>query len=167
VFTLRHTPLGVSPILSCSSLHNSTCATSSSESRLSRVAVAAVTHVPLTKPDSLCKALIYTRHTLKSIVQNITNHPAANPNTVILNINDNDLITLQIINIYHAVPPQGHDLDNILKHKISNNHLTLLIGDFNTHLPRWSLPGKTPSSWASHLLNWMDDNGVECLNPLD
>jgi hypothetical protein len=43
VLTLRRTPLGVSLSLSCSSLRDSTCASSSSESRLSRVAVAAVT----------------------------------------------------------------------------------------------------------------------------
>jgi hypothetical protein len=43
VFTLRHTPLGVASPLSCSSLHDSTCATSSSKSQLSRVAIAAVT----------------------------------------------------------------------------------------------------------------------------
>ena len=43
MLTLRRTPLGVSLSLSCSSLHDSTCASSSSESRLSRVAVAAVT----------------------------------------------------------------------------------------------------------------------------
>ena len=43
MFTLRHTPLGVASTLSCSSLRDSTCATSSSESRLSRVAVVAVT----------------------------------------------------------------------------------------------------------------------------
>jgi hypothetical protein len=45
VFTQRRTPLGVASTLSCSSLRDSTCMTSSSESRLSRVAVAAVTGV--------------------------------------------------------------------------------------------------------------------------
>jgi hypothetical protein len=43
VITLRCTPLGVASLLFCSSPRNSTCASSSFESQLSRVAVAVVT----------------------------------------------------------------------------------------------------------------------------
>jgi len=28
------------------------------------------------------------------------------------------------------------------------------------------MPGKTPSSWASRLTDWIKDNGLKCLNPL-
>jgi hypothetical protein len=45
VITLRRTPLGVASTLSCSSLCDSTCTISSSESRLSRVAIVVVTGV--------------------------------------------------------------------------------------------------------------------------
>ena len=70
----------------------------------------------------------------------------ANPNTVILDIEDKTSTTIQIINIYHEVPQRGHTLHHLMAHKIDDQTPTLLIGDFNTSSPRWSMPGKTPSS---------------------
>jgi hypothetical protein len=51
-------------------------------------------HVPTLPPNILCKALTYTRCTLTTIVMNITSHPAANPNTVVLNIDDGNSIAM-------------------------------------------------------------------------
>jgi len=42
---------------------------------------------------------------------------------------------------------------------------TLLIGDFNTHSRRWSLPDKKESSWAPRLLDWLNTNLLSLLNP--
>jgi hypothetical protein len=99
-------------------------------------------------------------------VKHVTSHPAANPNTVILDIDDRTSMMMWIINIYHEVPQRGHALHHLMAHEINDQTPTLLIGDFNTHSPRWSMPGKTLSSWASQLTDWIDDNGLECLNPL-
>jgi hypothetical protein len=125
------------------------------------------THILTLNSTSTCKALMYTRHTLKPIVRNNTNHPAASPNTVVLNVDDGKSISLCIINVYHAVPSQGHDLHHITNLELGDLESTLLIGNFNIHSPQWSLPGKMLSSWASRFTDWMDDNSVECLNPLD
>ena len=123
-------------------------------------------HVPKLKPDTPCKALTYTRRSLKSIVRHIDNHPAAGPNTTVIEIDNGSTIAVQIINFYHDVPKQGHGLDRLLKFTPDDTTTTLILGDFNTHSPRWSIPGRTPSSWADRLTDWMDDNGFECINPL-
>ena len=60
-------------------------------------------------------------------------------NTMVLNVLDNTLITLQIINVYHARPTSGHDLHNILRHEPDDTVPTTLVSDFNTHSPLWSL----------------------------
>jgi hypothetical protein len=123
-------------------------------------------HIPVLDPNNPCKALTYTRKSIKPFIRNITDHPATNPNTVILDINNQDSINFRLFNVYHAVPLRGHGLDRLFNSDIPDDTSTLLIGDFNTHSPRWSLPGKTPSSWATRFTDWMDDNGLDCLNPL-
>ena len=80
-------------------------------------------------------------------------------NTMVLNVLDNTLITLQIINVYHARPTSGHDLHNILRHEPDDTVPTTLVSDFNTHSPLWSLLGRTPSSWATTFTDWMGATG--------
>ena len=41
----------------------------------------------------------------------------------------------------------------------------LVLGDFNTHSHIWSFPYSTISPWASELVDWFDDQGLELLNP--
>ena len=106
-------------------------------------------HVPALTPNTPCKALTYTRCSLKGIIRHITDHPATSPNTIIIDINNSNSIHTQIFNIYHAVPQQGHNLHNLFISELSDTTPTLLIGNFNMHSSHWSLPGKMPSSWAS------------------
>src|SRR5216683_3217346 len=40
----------------------------------------------------------------------------------------------------------------------------LFLSDFNTHGPLWSAPDCTPSPWAAAFCDWMDNNGLLCLN---
>jgi len=61
-------------------------------------------HILMLPPNIPCKALIYSQCALTSIVKNVTSHPAANPNTIILNINDGDSLAIHLINVYHEVP---------------------------------------------------------------
>ena len=110
-------------------------------------------HVPTLPPNSTCKALTYSRRWLTSVVKHVTSHPAANPNTVVLDIDDGSTTAIHMINVYHEVPQRGHALHHLMAHEIDDQKPTLLIGDFNTHSPRWSMPGKTLSSWASQLMD--------------
>ena len=76
-------------------------------------------------------------------------------------------VALRLVNVYHDRPPAGHSLTHIFTHALDENIPTLFLGDFNTHSPRWSLPHSTPSSWFHTFHEWMDDNGLETLNPVN
>jgi hypothetical protein len=126
-------------------------------------------HVPPLTPDSTCKALIYTRKQIQSIVTHNINHLVTNYATTVVDINDHDSINIRIINVYHDIPPPAsrpcHALQHITSHETDLHQNTLLIGDFNTHARLWSLPNHTLSSWANHFTDWIGDNGFTCLNP--
>jgi len=88
----------------------------------------------------------------------------------VIDILEGDDILVHLINTYN--PPTSlspHLYDTTLKyltdHDLDNSHLTVLIGDFNTHTNQWSIPEMTPSSWAEHLCDWID-NHSSFLNPL-
>jgi hypothetical protein len=86
-------------------------------------------------------------------------------NTMVLDVLDNMSITLHIVNIYHTQPARGHDLHHILHHEPDDTIPTTIVGDLNTHSPMWSLPGHTPSSWATLFIDWMGANSFQCKNP--
>jgi hypothetical protein len=92
-------------------------------------------HTPRYAPADTCKVVTYTQKSIVSAICNITSHPMASLNTLILNIVDNTSITLHIVNVYHARPATGHDLHHILQHEPDDTIPTALIGDFNTHSP--------------------------------
>jgi len=96
---------------------------------------------------------------------NNTTHSLLNPNMLVLDIKDDDETLICIINIYYAVlPAGGHTLHHLLKHKLCKNTLTVLVEDFYSHSLHWSISGRTPSSWATHLENWINANGFLLLN---
>jgi len=120
-------------------------------------------------PADTCKAMAYI---CKSLINNHTivhcpNHPLTAPHSVVLDIFKDptldDMPSLQVINVYHPLAT-NHSLGYLFHHHINNSTPILLIGDFNTHSPCWSVKGKMPSRWASALTDWMDDNGIHCLN---
>jgi hypothetical protein len=100
------------------------------------------------------------------MIHNITSHPIASLNTLVLDVLDNTSITLRIVNVYHAQPTTSHDLHHILCHEPDDTISTALIGNFNTHSPMWSLPGHMLSSWATAFTDWTDAHGFQCQNPL-
>ena len=104
------------------------------------------------------------------IVNHIPPSPLLSPNSMVIDIlspiNRNN-VDLHIVNVYHDKPQSGHALHHILSHELDANIPTLFLGDFNTHSPRWSLPHSTTSSWAHTFHDWMDDNGLEPLNPIN
>jgi hypothetical protein len=123
-------------------------------------------HLPALTPTDECRALTYTKTSIHSLVQNRTSHLASNPNTIITDIDDGTTITMRIINVYHQRSPQGgHTLGNLLSHELDDQIPTLLIRDFNMHSPLWSSPDCTPDSWASTFTDWLETNGLHCLNP--
>src|SRR6266851_9823971 len=126
-------------------------------------------YLPQLMATDTCKAMAYVR---KDLVDNCTvvhcpNHPLATPLSIILDIFEDpaidDMPSLQVVNVYHP-PAHNHSLGYLFHYHIDDMTPTLLIGNFNTHTPRWSMAGKTPSQWASAFLDWTDDNGLHCLN---
>ena len=95
------------------------------------------THLPKHRQGETCKVVAYTKQSLvrSHIVSNNLAHPLANANTVILDIMETNIIIMQLISLYHAVPPLGHDLQHLLDYDLDELTPTLLIGDFNTHSP--------------------------------
>ena len=71
------------------------------------------------------------------------------------------------VNVYHWIPtvPGQHNLLNLFSHELDPLLPTLLVGDFNMHSHIWSFPYSTVSPWASELVNWFDNQGLELLNP--
>ena len=104
------------------------------------------------------------------IVNHIPPSPLLSSNSMVVDIlspsNRND-VDLQIVNVYHDKPDSGHGLHHIFSHELDIHTPTLFLGDFNTHSPRWSLPHSTNSSWAHDFHEWMDENGLETLNPVN
>jgi hypothetical protein len=88
------------------------------------------------------------------------------PNSLVVKINLQDNTKITVINTYHAVPSRGrHDLHYLLQHEIDELMLMILIRDFNTYAHRWSLPGRAPSSWGAELEEWLNQNGLQVMNP--
>jgi hypothetical protein len=84
---------------------------------------------------------------------------------MVVDVVDDEHVVLRIYNIYHKVPDRGHGLHAILTHDLDDLTPTAVLGDFNTHSPRWSLGGQPTSSWARDLTDWFDAQGLTCLNP--
>jgi endonuclease/exonuclease/phosphatase (EEP) superfamily protein YafD len=121
-------------------------------------------HLPRHGPDNTCKVAIYTRKYIASRIKLHADHPIANLNTMVINVSD-ETVTLRLINVYHEVPNRGHGLRNLLQHDLDEMTPTILLGDFNTHSYRWSLTPFTPSPWHHQLHDWLDLQGLTCLNP--
>jgi endonuclease/exonuclease/phosphatase family metal-dependent hydrolase len=125
-------------------------------------------HIPKLRQGEMCKALGYSKRGLTRShgLTNAVTHPLSHSCSLVLELKDDAGTTLRIINTYHAVQPNGgHTLHPLLNHEIDDQTPTVLIGDFNTHAPRWSLPGKTPSRWAGQFTDWLDTNLFSLLNP--
>jgi endonuclease/exonuclease/phosphatase family metal-dependent hydrolase len=126
------------------------------------------TLTPKLPPDATCKAIGYAHKALaqSGVIQNNTGHPLSTPNSLVIEIDLQDGTKITVINTYHAVPTWGgHDLHYLLQYEINELTPTVLIGDFNTHAHRWSLPGQAPSSWGVELKKWLNQNGLQVMNP--
>ena len=126
-------------------------------------------HLPsFTDPDDVHVAVFVKfdiAHTFS--VNNLTSHPLATVNSMVIDFAFEDEL-LRIINIYHCIPPSSpshHNLLHLFSSSIDPLIPTLVLGDFNTHSHIWSFPYSTISPWASELVDWFDDQGLELLNP--
>jgi hypothetical protein len=124
-------------------------------------------HLPKHKNGQICKAVAYTKKSLgcSHIVENILNHPLANPNSIILNVKEDGEVLARLMNTYYAVPPNGHNLQYLLDHDPNDQVPTIITGDLNTHSRLWSIEGRTPSPWAATLEDWLECNDFLLLNP--
>jgi hypothetical protein len=124
-------------------------------------------HTPKHNTDKKCKAIAYTKKKIAPRVRNLIQHPLSGPCIVVLDVLEEETVSLHIVNIYHDVPTRGHGLARLFSHESDELTPTLFIGDFNTHSPLWSLPNSTTLSWARDFEEWMGHNGLELLNPPD
>jgi len=106
---------------------------------------------------------IYVKYDLAhtfTIINHIS-HPIASSESMVLDISFKEEM-LRFINVYHWTPDgPGHNLLHILSSELDPLIPTLLIGNFNMHAFPWSFPHSTISPWASDLVNWFDDQGLE------
>jgi hypothetical protein len=92
-------------------------------------------HLPKHRNGQICKAVAYSKKSLvrSHIIENVLDHPLANPNSIILDVREDNDIIARLINTYHAVPPNGHGLQYLLDHDLDDQIPTVIIGDLNTH----------------------------------
>jgi hypothetical protein len=92
-------------------------------------------HTPILGPNDQCKAVAYTRKYLRRshLVTNVTNHPLANPSSIILDVMEGESITMRLINTYHRTDGKRHNLTYLFNHTPDATIPTVLCGDLNTH----------------------------------
>jgi hypothetical protein len=117
-------------------------------------------HLPKHRNGQTCKAVAYSKKSLirSHIVENVLDHPLANPNSIILDVKEDSDVIARLVNTYHAVPQNGHGLQYLLDHNPDDQIPTVIVGDLNTHSRLWSIEGKTPSPWATILEDWIERN---------
>ena len=101
----------------------------------------------------LCKAITYSKKKIASCVHNLTQHPLSDLSIILLDILKQNVVALQVVNVYHNILTQGHGLYPLFSHNTDELTPTLFIGDFNTHSLLWSLLDSTTSSWAREFEN--------------
>ena len=123
-------------------------------------------HLPKHRNGQICKAVAYSKKSLvrSHIVENVLDHPLANPNSIILDVKEDSDVIARLVNTYHAVPQNGHRLQYLLNHDPDDQIPTVIVGDLNTHSRLWSIEGKTPSPWATILEDWIERNDFLVLN---
>jgi hypothetical protein len=124
-------------------------------------------HTPRHDVSKSCKAIAYTKKKIASYIHNLVQHPLSTPCTVVIDVLEENAITLRLVNIYHDVPMRGHGLMLIFSHDANELTPTLFVSDFNTYSPLWSLPHSTTSSWVRDFEDWMGHTGLSILNPPD
>jgi len=99
-------------------------------------------------------------------IHNNLSHPLSTLESMVLDFSFEEE-TLRIVNVYHRVPdkPSHHNLLHLLSSELDPLLPTLLLGNFNTHSHIWSFPYSTISPWATDLVDWFDNQGLELLNP--
>ena len=97
-------------------------------------------------------------------ITNVLSHPICTPESMILDISfDQELLC--IVNVYHRVPHDGHNLLHLFSSSLDPLIPTVFMGDLNSHSHIWSFPYSTISPWSSDLVDWFDNQGFELLNP--
>jgi hypothetical protein len=126
-------------------------------------------HLPRLRPNKTAKVAIYTKKTLieGENFRILHQHPLTNRNSMVLDIINDNNTTLHLVNVYHQVPNWGHDLHALLSANVDDLIPTAILGDFNIHSPHWSLPNKPESSWGRQLTDWLDQQGLTCINTPD
>jgi len=121
--------------------------------------------LPPHSSSDTCKVSAYVRTglaRLATVVNNLT-HPLASASSMVLDFH-HDEEQIRLVNVYHSRPERGHALHHILSSTLDLLIPTAVFGDFNTHSPLWSVPNATPSAWASRLVDWFMDQGLDLLN---
>jgi hypothetical protein len=124
-------------------------------------------HLPKHRNGNTCKAIAYTKKGLQCshVIDNILNHPLVNPNSIIIDVKEDNQVIARLVNTYHAIPPTGHSLQYLFEYDAEDLTPMVIIGDFNTHSTIWSMEGKTPSTWARVFEDWLEQTDFLVMNP--
>jgi hypothetical protein len=124
-------------------------------------------HLPKHRNGDTCKAIAYTKKGLQCphVIDNVLNHPLTNPNSIIIDVKEDNQVIARLVNMYHAVPPTGHSLQYLFEYDAEDLTPTVIVGDFNTHSTIWSMEGKTPSTWARVFEDWLERTDFLVMNP--
>jgi Endonuclease-reverse transcriptase len=122
---------------------------------------------PTTIGNTPFKTALYLKSSLLDTLSVIhrEHNPLSSASSMVIDLTLSPLDTLCIVNIYHDVPDRGHGLHHLFCSSLDPSIPTLVVGDFNTHSPLWSLPTTRPSPWGTDLETWFADNQLLCLNP--
>ena len=90
-------------------------------------------HLPKHNMGKLCKVITYSKKKIASCVHNLIQHPLSGLSIILLNILEQDIVALQVVNVYHNIPTQGHGLHPLFSYNTDELTPMLFIGDFNTH----------------------------------
>ena len=83
---------------------------------------------------------------------NVSSHPCLQVLNVIFNED-----SWWLVNFYHDIR-DGSSLKALLSLDLNMVIPTMVIGDFNTHSPTWSLPNNPRSRWANQIEEWAAAN---------
>ncbi len=121
--------------------------------------------LPKLSDGEVPKVALYVKRavTAHACVLNDTTHPAAWATCLILTVQSGDDM-LQVMNYYHQMDDHRPTVSLLTSHSFDALTPTILVGDFNTHSPTWSMPDKLASRWAEGLEDWLKEQSFTLLS---
>jgi endonuclease/exonuclease/phosphatase family metal-dependent hydrolase len=121
---------------------------------------------PKPNPDVTPKVVIYARKAMldECVVVNELTHPAADHRCIVLTVAHGHE-TIRVVNYYHNMVDNQSDLLPLVSSSLDQMVPAVVAGDFNTHSPTWSVPGRPSSVWADTLEEWFEAQALSTVSP--